>query len=101
MSESNNVIATQMEQLYALYTISAVLQQMYDNLALVEEGQTGQVISVNNVSLFYLAAKYYGDATSWTVIAEANGLSDPYVFGLMPELTIPPAAISTGGILSS
>jgi nucleoid-associated protein YgaU len=29
--------------------------------------------------LYRLAAKYYGDATAWTLIARANGLTDPLI----------------------
>ena len=96
--ETNDVIALQMEQLYSLYGIKAILQNIYDNLALISEGAAGQDITVSNVSLFALAAKYYGDATAWNVIAEANGLTDPMIFETM-TITIPSAAVSTGGIL--
>lgn len=98
MTLPNNVIATDMNQLYALYTLQAVLQQIYINLALISEGAAGQEITVANVSLYALAAKYYGNANCWTVIAEANGLTDPMVIGTM-TLTIPSSAMSTGGIL--
>ena len=100
MSQPNNVIAAGMDQLYALYSIQSILQNIYDNLALISEGQTGLVITVDNVSLYALAAKYYGDATAWTVIAEANGLTDPMILNTT-TITIPPSAISTGGILDA
>ncbi len=29
--------------------------------------------------LYALAAEYYGDALAWTLIARANGLSDPQI----------------------
>ncbi|MFL9904220.1 LysM peptidoglycan-binding domain-containing protein [Paraburkholderia fungorum] len=29
--------------------------------------------------LYRLAAQYYGDATAWTLIARANGLTDPLI----------------------
>ena len=29
--------------------------------------------------LYRLAAEYYGDASAWTLIAAANGLSDPLI----------------------
>ncbi|MDE2024866.1 MAG: hypothetical protein KGJ07_00055 [Patescibacteria group bacterium] len=100
MTETNDVIATQMNQLYALTGIQSMLQAIYNNLALISEGGAGQVITVNNISLFYLAAKYYGDATEWTTIAEANGLYDPMIIDTI-QLTIPSAAAAnTGGILS-
>lgn len=99
-TESNDVIATQLEQLYALYSMQSILQEIYQNLALIEEGQTGKTINVSNTSLFYLAAKYYGDATYWNVIAEANGLFDPFITDTI-QITIPTTpGVSTGGILS-
>lgn len=100
MTQTNDVIATEMEQLYAMYAIQAILQQIYDNLALISEGAQGQVITVNNVSLYQLAAKYYGDADEWTTIAQANGLTDPMITTVM-TLTIPSSATETGGILSA
>lgn len=98
MTEPNDVIAVQLEQLYNLYKIKSLLQGIYNNLSLIAEGATGQVITVNNVSLYTLAAKYYGDATAWTVIAQANGLTDPQITQTT-TLTIPSSAISVGGIL--
>lgn len=103
MSETNDVIAIQMEQLYQYYSINNILGQMYDNLVLISEGAAGQIINVSNVSLYFLAAKYYGDPMEWTVIAAANGLKDPMVIaptGQSIQLTIPASAVSTGGILS-
>ena len=98
MTETNHVIAIQMNQLYSLYEIDALLQGIYNNLALISEGSNGQIINVMNANLYQLAAKYYGDATAWTVIAQANGLTDPYVVGPI-QLIIPSSAISTGGVL--
>lgn len=54
-------------------------------------------ITVMNVNLFALAAKYYQDATQWIVIAQANGLNDPFVQGQM-TLIIPAGAAPTGGL---
>ena len=98
--QPNNVIASNMEILYSLYSIQSVLQEIYDNLALISEGSQGVVLTVKNLSLFALAAKYYGDATSWTVIAIANGLTDPMVLQEI-TLTIPQTAVTTGGILNA
>jgi hypothetical protein len=49
-----------------------------------------------SVSLFHLAAIYYGDATAWLTIAQANGMSDPLITGLV-TLTIPVANPNAGG----
>jgi nucleoid-associated protein YgaU len=40
-----------------------------------------RVVRVTSTTLFALAARYYGDALLWPVIAQANGLSDPWVQG--------------------
>lgn len=45
-------------------------------------------VNVTNPNLFSLAAQYYGDATQWQAIANANGLSDPLPIG-QHSLTIP------------
>ena len=50
-------------------------------------GPTTQVRAVNPY-LPTLAQQYYGDASKWTVIAAANGLTDPQVTGIV-LLTIP------------
>lgn len=100
MTIANNIIATEMDQLYALYSLQSVLQQIYDNLALISEGAQGQVITVNKTSLYTLAAKYYGNAEAWTTIAQANGLTDPMISQLT-TLTIPASPIDTGGILNA
>lgn len=54
-------------------------------------------VTVMNPNLFALAAKYYNDATQWIVIAQANGLTDPFVAGQI-TLTIPDNASPTGGL---
>jgi nucleoid-associated protein YgaU len=49
-------------------------------------------------TLFHIAAREYGDATQWVLIAAANKISDPIISGTV-TLTIPdPPPTSTGGI---
>lgn len=81
MTLSNDVLAQDLLTLSQLYNLQAVLQTMNDNLILIEEGANGKIITGNNLSLFALAAQYYGDAQQWTTIAQANGLVDPYMTG--------------------
>ncbi len=50
------------------------------------------------ITLFDVAAAEYGDATLWTRIARANGLTDPWIAGAL-TLRIPPKADSNGGVL--
>lgn len=55
-------------------------------------------LSVISGNLFQVAFNQYGDPTQWIIIAQANGLSDPFI--LTPAtLTMPPSPPpSTGGI---
>ena len=54
---------------------------------------------VQQASLFALASMYYGNAMKWTLIAQANNLTDPYVSAPM-TLIIPIDGSSTGGALN-
>ncbi|HEV2917559.1 MAG TPA: hypothetical protein VGW78_07500 [Candidatus Babeliales bacterium] len=79
MSEAMNLQAQNLQTLNNLYLMQSLLTNMQTNVYLIAQGATGQTITVNYANLFQLAAQYYGDATLWTAIAEANGLSDPVV----------------------
>jgi nucleoid-associated protein YgaU len=52
--------------------------------------------------LYRLASQYYGDAAAWTLIARANGLTDPLI-DTDSTLVIPAynAAQANDGILAS
>ncbi len=45
-------------------------------------------------TLFHIAARYLGDATQWTRIAQINNLTDPFSFGAPVTLNLP--SISSG-----
>jgi nucleoid-associated protein YgaU len=48
--------------------------------------------------LYHIAAQYLGDATQWVVLAQLNGITDPFLIGVN-TLTIPdPDPSRTGGI---
>jgi len=79
MSEAMNLQAQDLQILNNLYLMQSLLTNMQTNVYLISQGATGQTITVNYANLFQLAAQYYGDATLWTAIAEANGLTDPVV----------------------
>lgn len=97
---ANDVTATGLEELSNLYVLQGILIEMQKNILLIEQGYTGETISANNVSLYTLAAKYYGDATKWTTIANANNLTDPQIpSGLTQRLIIPSIAKDSNGIL--
>jgi hypothetical protein len=55
-----------------------------------------RTIKVAGGNLFALAAQYLQDATQWIRIAQANGLSDPVIQGVV-TLIIPPADATAGG----
>ena len=55
-----------------------------------------RTISVTGGNLFQLAAQQLGDATQWIRIAQANGLSDPMLTGVV-TLNIPATDPSAGG----
>ena len=59
-----------------------------------------QTITVGGGNLFQLAAQHLGDATQWNRIAALNGLTDPFLTGVV-TLRIPPRDPSggNGGIL--
>lgn len=54
-------------------------------------------ISVSNPNLAVLAAQYYGDASLWPLIAQANNLQDMQLTGTY-QLTIPPSTTQSAFI---
>ena len=58
-------------------------------------------VTVVNTTLFHVAALYLGDATLWSLIANANGLTDPVISGTM-QLVLPlvPSTPTPAGGLS-
>lgn len=87
MSEAMNLQASDFQTLNNLYQMQSLLTNMQTNIYLIDQGAVGQIIQVTNANLFQLAAQYYGDATLWTTIAQANGLHDP-VIQVSLEITI-------------
>ena len=61
---------------------------------------TLRVVTVAGGNLFALAAQYLGDATQWNRIAILNGISDPFITGIV-TLKLPSfnANAGNGGIL--
>jgi L-ascorbate metabolism protein UlaG (beta-lactamase superfamily) len=53
-------------------------------------------ITVTGGNLFQVAAQQLGDATQWIRIAQANGLSDPMLIGVV-TLNVPATDPSAGG----
>jgi len=84
---------------WQLYTIQFYLQRMQANLSLITSPPNALTVTVMNTNLFALAAAYYGDATQWGIIANANGLTDPMIREPTTLLIPPWNQQDTGGIL--
>lgn len=87
---------SQIFQLNNLNNISGVLGRVSLNLASVRGSPNS--IAVAGGNLYRIAEQQYGDATAWTAIAKANGLTDPFVQGVS-TLIIPPQSDQSAGIL--
>ncbi len=95
-----DVQAQLMYEYYLLYTLQFYLERMQSNLLLINAPPNATVITVMNTTLFKLAEQYYGDATQWSVIANANNLIDPMIT-VPTTLLIPPwNQQDTGGIIN-
>jgi hypothetical protein len=82
----------------SLARLAAVIGRMTANLNAA--GSSDNVIKTVSANLFAIAASEYGDANDWTTIAQANGLSDPFVSG-PADLIIPSVAADTDGVLGT
>ena len=81
-----------------LYNLNAVLGRMGGNCGAITAAP--KTITVAGGNLFTIAEQQYGDATAWTAIAKANGLSDPFITGAQ-TLKIPTSTDGAGGVLAS
>lgn len=87
---------TAMTQLPQLYNLQSVLGRMGGNLGSI--GTAGRQVAVAGGNLYQMAADAYNDASRWTTIAKANGLSDPVIQGVQ-TVTVPPTADDSGGVM--
>jgi hypothetical protein len=55
-------------------------------------------ITVAGGDLFHIAAQQIGDATQWIRIAQANGLTDPQISGVVTLIIPDPDPTAGGGI---
>lgn len=69
-------------QLPELYELRSICARMRVNLPLVSTPTTPKTITVGGGDLYTIASQQYGDATRWTDIASANGLTDPVLTGI-------------------
>lgn len=102
---ANNLIqeAIAITDLANLTQLNGVLGGMNTNLNTLRGVGSG-LEAVNTVTtaagnLFGLAGRLYGDATRWTGLAEANGLTDPQLEGVN-TLNVPANTQDSGGILA-
>lgn len=79
-----------------LYGLQSLLGRMNGNLGSVAGTSSSRTVAGGNLQR--IAADVYGDASAWTGIAKANGLSDPQVTGVA-DLRIPAVPDLTGGVL--
>lgn len=80
-----------------LVALDRTLGRLQANLSSLGSGTS--TLDAAGGNLFDIAAERYGDARGWSVIAQANGLTDPQLSGLN-RLSIPPLPAGADGILN-
>ncbi len=69
-------------QLPELYELRSICARMQSNLPLVSAPTSAKTVTIGGGDLYTLAAFHYGDASQWTKIAAANGITDPMLTGI-------------------
>jgi nucleoid-associated protein YgaU len=93
--------AQAMEVLFAEYRLQAVMATAMQAIQQASQPPDTRTVTVIGGNLYELAVKYYNDALQWTVIADANNLTDPQIVGQMTLIIPPRSPTDTGGILSA
>lgn len=93
---TGQIVAAQ--QLPMLINLDRVMGRVQGNIGSVYNSARRDTVAGGN--LMTMASKLYGDAMAWTGLAKANNLSDPQVSGVQ-QLTIPPTADDSGGVLNA
>jgi hypothetical protein len=91
-----------------LYNLKSILEGMQQNINLLVSGSQGQNLTQSSGNLFAMAAQYYGDATLWGTLVQANiseildenGFINPNIVGINTLLFPPAPTQPTGGIIS-
>lgn len=99
ISQNVNALAAQaaaFTQAPVLVSLQGVLGRMAGNAYALGTNTSTQTVAGGDLRI--LAANQYGDATSWTAIAKANGLTDPQINGLA-TLLVPNQPDTAGGLL--
>jgi len=99
-AEPLNQMALDMQSYMQLHQLQFYLNRIATNLGLTAVAPNSQLLTVVGANLFQLAAIYYGDATQWALIANANGLVDPIITGQMTLIIPQLNNVNTGGIVS-
>ncbi len=82
----------------SLLQLGSIVGRMSANLGAISSSQN--TVTTAGGNLFSLSQRQYGDATAWTGIAKANGLSDPFVQGVQ-TLSIPAQPDTSDGVLDA
>lgn len=80
----------------ALNGLLSTMGRMTANLGSVSGNSSTSTVAGGN--LLTIASQQYGDATAWTGIAKANGLTDPQLIGVQ-SIVVPKQVDNSGGIL--
>lgn len=91
VSKAVNNVLTQVDlatRTPALYQLQDVLGRLNKNVTSGTTANGVQTVTLSGGNLYQVASDYYGDPSQWTVIAAANGLTDPQLTGIH-TLTIP------------
>jgi nucleoid-associated protein YgaU len=89
--------ATDSANLHELNRIEAALTTASRNLGYINGYPNAKQVTVAGGSLLDLALEYYGDATQWQKIADANNMTDTVIAGVQ-TITIPAAATTPANI---
>jgi hypothetical protein len=89
---------TAMTQLPVLYQLQSVVGRIGANV--ISVGASGQQVVTAGGNLYQLSAAHYGDASEWTGIARANGLTDPQLVGVN-KIKIPALPEGVKGVFAA
>ena len=100
MTMAASLVATEslMNQESLALSLAGCLGVLSSNLN--SAGSSPNTLAVAGGNLYAIASAQYGDPTLWTIIAAANGLTDPQISG-PTVLTIPLNPASAGTVTSS
>lgn len=82
-----------------LQNVNGLMGRLGNNLSQVNSSI--RTLTVGGGNLYDIASKEYGDPTAWTLIANANNLSDPTLAGVTTLIIPPYSSGNSGGILNS